>query len=175
MKSLSSLLKDSDSNPFRFAVVFAVIIVVVLLSRDSNGQADSSKTLTWTTSFDEAAKTAEEYDIPIMLYFEGSDWCPWCLKIKEEVFNQREFANWSDRRLIAVHLDFPKQRQLPASLTNQNNELLEKYRQYLSGFPTALFVRPDGKVIGKLGYDPDGLRSWIHKAQKIVGKLDKET
>jgi hypothetical protein len=50
---------------------------------------------------------------------------------------------------------------------------LERYRPHLTGFPTALFVNPDGTVIGKLGYEPEGLRSWIQKAQAIVGKLDK--
>ena len=66
-----------------------------------------------------------------------------------------------------------KKQKLPANLANQNNKLLNRYRPHLDGFPTALFVRPDGTVIGKLGYEPDGLLTWINKAQGIVGKLDK--
>lgn len=170
----SNLLQDSESKPFYFAIVFAVVIVIALLTRDSHGQ-ENSNTLKWTTSFEEAVDAAEESNAPIMMFFEGSDWCPWCKKMKEEIFDQKEFANWTDGRLVAVHLDFPKKKDLPEQLKKQNDELLEKYRQYLSGFPTALFVRPDGKVIGKLGYEPEGMRTWIHKAQKIVGKLDKKT
>ena len=170
----SNLLKDSDSQPLRFAVVFAVIVVVILMTRNSKGQ-DDSNALKWTTSYEEAVRLAEENNAPIMLFFEGSDWCPWSKRIKQEVFDQREFLQWTEGRLVAVHLDFPRHKQLPPQLNRQNNRLLDKYRQYLSGFPTALFVRPDGKVIGKMGYEPDGIRTWTHKAQKIVGKLDKVT
>ena len=172
--NFKNLINDSDSKPFYFAIVFATVIVVALLTKESSGQENFS-TLKWTTSFDEAVVTAEEQNAPIMLFFEGSDWCKWSEKLRDEVFDHREFSHWTDGRLVAVHLDFPKQKQLPASLQKQNNDLLDKYRQYLSGFPTALFIRPDGKVIGKLGYEPGGKRAWIHKAQKIVGKLDKET
>ena len=170
----TNLLNDSETRPFYFAIVFAAIIVIALLTKESSGQEHSS-TLKWTTSFDEAIATAEKQNAPIMLYFEGSDWCPWSKKLREEVFNHREFSHWTDGRLIAVHLDFPRQRALPKNLAQQNDRLLDKYRQYMTGFPTALFVRPDGKVVGKLGYVPEGRRAWIHKAQKIVGKLDKQT
>ena len=125
------------------------------------------------TSFKEAVDLADELNTPVMLFFSGSDWCPWTRKLKQEVFDTSDFAAWSDSRVVTVMVDFPRKSPLPTSLANQNNSLLNRYRHHLKGFPTALFIKPDGTVVGKMGYEPDGLLTWIHKAQKIVGKLDK--
>ena len=42
----------------------------------------------WTTSYDEAVKTAGEKDLFILVDFTGSDWCGWCKRLKAEVFDQ---------------------------------------------------------------------------------------
>lgn len=177
---LPNLFAESDVRPFRFSLVIAAIVVFTLMTRSANSQEVTNHTkpvvqgkIHWTTSYQEALDTANESNLPVMLFFSGSDWCPWCEKLKNEVFATAEFAKWTDSRVIPVMLDFPKTKQLPANLARQNNLLLSRYRPHLSGFPTALFVKPDGKVIGKIGYEAGGTRVWIHKAQKIVGKLDK--
>lgn len=169
---LSQLIADSDTKPFRFAVVFAVMVIVGLLTSAVNSQETNGPT-TWTTSWPDALQQSEEHHTPIMLLFAGSDWCPWTEKLTHEVFARPDFDSWAESRVVPVMVDFPRQSQLPASLAKQNNDLLNRYRPHLNGFPTALFVDPDGTVIGKLTYEPDGLLAWIEKAQRIVGKLDK--
>lgn len=170
---ISELWNDSDTRPFRFALVFAVIIISMLISKKSDGQEISNGFSSWTTSFDEAIEQAKEFDAPIMLFFHGSDWCPWSKKLTHEVFSDNEFPAWMESKLIPVNVDFPKKTQLPPVLLRQNNLLLSRYRPHLTGFPTVLFVNSDGTVIGKLGYVEGGLRAWTNKAQSIVGKLDK--
>ncbi len=167
------LWNDSEIRPLRFALVVAAIVVSICLTQKSNAQTADSRNLSWTTSFDDAIAQAKEQDAPIMLYFGGSDWCPWSQKLSAEVFNSPEFSNWMDQKLVPVFVDFPKTKALPEPLARQNNTLLSRYRPHLTGFPTALFVKPDGTVVGKLGYVAGGVRAWTHKAQAIVAKLDK--
>lgn len=169
---LPALFNDSDVRPFRFALILGIMFLVMLLATASDGQ-ESPTTFDWTTSYPEAVDQANEQNAPIMLFFSGSDWCPWCRKLNAEVFDTPAFSAWSNQRVVPMMVDFPKTRTLPGPLANQNNRLLDRYRQHLAGFPTALFIRPDGTVVGKLGYEPDGLLTWIDKAQRIVGKLDK--
>lgn len=166
----AELFDDTSVRPFRFAVVLAVVLVTIMLCQPAKSQE-----VNWTTSYQDAIEKAKKTDAPILLYFTGSDWCPWCKKLSQEVFKAPEFAAWVDMRVVPTFVDFPKKSQLPANLSQQNNELLERYRPHLTGFPTALFIKPDGTVIGKLGYEQGGVRHWIQKAQPIVAKQDKST
>ena len=170
--NFSDMINNIDFNPFRIAVIFAVIFLIAYFSNSTNGQTAMSYP-EWTTSFDEAIEKAEEMNAPVMLFFEGSDWCPWSKKLTTEVFRSPEFAAWMDAKLVPVLVDFPRTKALPGALANQNNNLLSRYRPHLTGFPTALFVNTDGTVIGKLGYEEGGVHKWTFEAQKIVGKLDK--
>ncbi|MEM9411437.1 MAG: thioredoxin family protein [Planctomycetota bacterium] len=163
------LISQTDFSPLKFAIVVAAILIASVLTT----RAHSQEQINWSTSYREAANQADRQNAPIMLFFQGSDWCPWSQKLTSEVFETPEFAAWSDGKLVPVMLDFPKQTTLPIQLKNQNAKLLEKYRPHLTGFPTALFLKSDGTVIGKMGYEKGGVRSWTSKAQKIVGKLDK--
>lgn len=167
-----NFFQDSEFHPFRLALIVATIAAVALLASSSKA-AEENGVVHWMTSYQEAVAHADEQNTPIMLFFSGSDWCPWCKKLSQEVFDNPQFAAWCDTRVVTVLVDFPRTSQLPSHLVNQNNRLLNRYRPHLDGFPTALFVRPDGTVIGKLGYEPKGLLVWINKAQRIVGKLDK--
>lgn len=169
---LSDLIKNSNFNPLRFAIVVAAIFLAIYFSDAANGQTAVNYP-DWTTSFDEAIEQAEEANAPVLIYFQGSDWCPWSKKLSNEVFSSPEFTAWMDAKLIPVIVDFPKTKSLPEHLSKQNNTLLSRYRPHLTGFPTALFVTADGTVIGKLGYEEGGVRTWTFKAQEIVASLDK--
>ena len=171
---LADLFKSSEFNPLRFAIVVAIIFLAICFSNSTNGQ-EALEYPNWTTSYDEALVQAERANAPILLYFHGSDWCPWCKKLSKEVFSSREFTAWMDGKLVPVLVDFPKSSSLPNHLAKQNNTLLSRYRPHLTGFPTALFVNVDGTVIGKLGYEEGGVRVWTFKAQEIVARLDKLT
>jgi thioredoxin-related protein len=62
----------------------------------------------WTDSITDAIQQAEAEDKMILLDFTGSDWCQWCEKLKEEVWNTRTFENWSEENVVKVFLDFPQ-------------------------------------------------------------------
>ena len=40
----------------------------------------------WYDDLEVASKVAYKSDKPIMLFFTGSDWCGWCIRLQKEVF-----------------------------------------------------------------------------------------
>ena len=113
---------------------------------------------------------------PIMLFFTGSDWCGWCMRLKKEVFNHEKFKIWSDDQIIFVELDFPRRKKLEPNILNQNRELARIFG--VSGYPTCWLVKPqileNSKVnflkLGKLGYVAGGTDKWISVAEKFLIK-----
>ena len=98
---------------------------------------------------------------PIMLFFTGSDWCGWCMRLKREVFNLPDFKTWSDENVVLVELDFPRRKKLPDNIMKQNRELANVFA--VRGYPTVWIVEPqimENKVnflkMGTLGYVAGG-------------------
>ena len=64
--------------------------------------------LTWHTDINEASAIAKKENKPMMLFFTGSDWCGWCVRLQNEVFRTPEFEAWAKANVILVELDFPR-------------------------------------------------------------------
>jgi protein disulfide-isomerase len=58
----------------------------------------------WLTDLDEGIKVAKAEKKAILVDFTGSDWCGWCIRLKKEVFDQKEFAAVS-KDFVLVELD----------------------------------------------------------------------
>lgn len=178
---------DQKFTPTTFAVVFAVIMLLIFFGKKADAQESAhpvskisstspapAKAI-WSTSYDDAVKQAKATNRPIMLYFSGSDWCPWCKKQWHEVFQTEDFASWSQDRVILVVVDFPRTKTLPAEQSQKNFSLQNKFGEHLKSYPTTLFLNPKEEVIGKLGYKPDGKHGWMNRAQKFIAKNDQRT
>jgi protein disulfide-isomerase len=120
----------------------------------------------WTEDFENAKRTAREQGKPILLSFEGSDWCGWCMKLDREVFRTDEFKHYADEKLVAVKLDFPRTKPQADALRKQNRELARKYN--IEGFPTVIVLNPDGQRIGRTGYVPGGPSAFIREVDRIL-------
>lgn len=121
----------------------------------------------WHDSFDSAKAAAADSGKPILADFTGSDWCHWCVKLKEDVFEKDEFKEWARDNVILLELDYPKRSSQAPSIKKQNAELARRYN--VSGYPTVLLLTPDGEVMGKLGYDAD-VSKWVKSAEAILAK-----
>lgn len=62
----------------------------------------------WLTDIAAAKQQASEKKLPILANFTGSDWCHWCQKLDEEVFNTAIFASWAASHVILLKIDFPR-------------------------------------------------------------------
>ena len=122
----------------------------------------------WLTSWDEAAKKSEESGKPILIDFTGSDWCGWCIKLKNEVFSKEAFKTWAKENVVLLELDYPRKKEQTAKMKGQNAKLASKYG--IRGYPTILFLDATGKQIGKSGYRKGGPEAWTTHANTQIGK-----
>ncbi len=107
----------------------------------------------WQTDF-EAAKAQAKAENKIMLVdFTGSDWCGFCIKLHDEVFNKDAFKDDAAKKFVLVELDFPHEKKLPDELKAQNEKLGKEYK--VNGYPTVCMMDAEGKIIAKfVGFGP---------------------
>ena len=150
-----------------------LVLIIIVLTQTNNAQTVD---LNWHTDLSKAVSISINEKKPIMLFFTGSDWCGWCMRLKKEVFNHEKFKIWSDDKIILVELDFPRRKKLEPNILNQNRELARIFG--VSGYPTCWLVKPqileNSKVnflkLGKLGYVAGGTDKWISVAEKFLIK-----
>ena len=114
----------------------------------------------WLTSFEEAKKQAAESKKDILMDFTGSDWCHWCVKLDEEVFNTDHFKAEGTKQFVLLKLDFPNDKsKVTEAEQKQNKELAQKFG--IRGYPTILLTDASGKKYAQTGYQPGGPEAYL--------------
>lgn len=154
------------------------ILVVLLLTFGSLLVNAQESELTWHTNIDKAMAISNKEKKPLMLFFTGSDWCGWCIRLQKEVFYKPEFVKWAKDNVVLVELDFPRKKQLEPTLQQQNYSLQNAFR--VQGYPTVWFVNSETKEgktnftqLGSTGYVAGGPEAWISGANQILANNKK--
>jgi protein disulfide-isomerase len=140
----------------KFYALFIALIASFGLSAEIN----------WSTNYSASRQHAMTEDKPMLLYFTGSDWCPWCKKMDSEIMTAPEFEEALGNSFIFVKVDFPRKKQQDEELKNQNKILKNQFE--ISGYPKVVLLDSNGNMIDKLGYRKGGAE---HFAKKIEGIL----
>lgn len=149
-----------------------IFLVLFLISFSiSNAQE-----LTWHTDMNKASELSIKEKKPMLLFFTGSDWCGWCIRLQKEVLKTSEFGKWAKENVILVELDFPRRTAQDATIKAQNSQLQNMFQ--VRGYPTVWFVNPkksdEGKMnlngLGSTGYVAGGPEKWLAVADGIVSK-----
>ena len=129
--------------------------------------------LKWETNLDKAMEVSKKTKKPMLLFFTGSDWCGWCIRLQNEVLKTPEFEKWAKENVVLVELDFPRRTPQTPELQKQNMELQQAFQ--VRGYPTVWFAtatKIDGKVnleqIGSTGYVAGGPSAWLESANQIL-------
>jgi thioredoxin-related protein len=139
------------------------LILLILLTWSQLSRADG---LEWTGDLEAAKERANQEKKFILLCFTGSDWCPACKRLKSEVFDQPEFADFARPKFVMVEADFPRYKPI-GHLQLQANKALEKSFR-VSSVPTVVVLTPDGQEIHRLGYVPGGPAGFISNLGPIA-------
>jgi protein disulfide-isomerase len=134
----------------------------------------NAQELSWETDMSKAVERAEKENKVIMLFFTGSDWCGWCIRLQNEVFKQVDFKSWAQEKVVLVELDFPRNTPQSETIKNQNVTLSQMFE--VKGYPTVWFVKPSKsgekinlEKIGSTGYVAGGPGAWLLGANQILG------
>ncbi|HEX8834186.1 MAG TPA: thioredoxin fold domain-containing protein [Abditibacteriaceae bacterium] len=111
----------------------------------------SHASIAWTGSFEDAMKKARATGKPIMLGF-YTDWCGWCKKLEKDVYTAPAVVEES-RNFINVKVNAEKR-----------SDIAQQYG--VSGFPTILWIKSDGRIIDRLpGYaEAPEFAQWMRSA-----------
>jgi len=129
--------------------------------------------LKWETDINTAINVSNKTKKPMLLFFTGSDWCGWCIRLQKEVLKTPEFTNWAKKNVILVELDFPNAKQQSEEIKKQNSDLQQIFG--IQGYPTVYFAtaklkngKPSYTGIGKTGYVAGGPSAWLATAEEIL-------
>lgn len=103
---------------------------------------------TWHSNFDAAKAAAGSSGRPILMNFTGSDWCPACIQLRQDVLSQPEFLKFADDNLVLMEVDFPQRRPLAALHQLANQQLARQYG--IAAYPTLLLVDATGKPLARV-------------------------
>lgn len=125
--------------------------------------------LVWLTDLDKAQAQAKAENKLVFINFTGSDWCGWCMKLKKEVFDTPEFADYAKTNLVLVEVDFPRRKAQSPELKKANAALQKKYG--VRGFPTLIVLDGQGhKLWQQVGYMSGGPKAWIAQLEGLKRK-----
>lgn len=113
----------------------------------------------WLTNYTEALGKAKTEDRKVFLFFTGSDWCGWCMRLEREILRMPDFKDFAAENLVLVKVDFPRKTRLPAAEAAQNQQLAKKYG--VRGYPTVVVLNSQGEPVGELGYQEGGPEPFI--------------
>lgn len=143
----------------------ALLLTCLMLLTALNLQA---VTPGWTTDLEKAKTQAKTEKKMVLINFTGSDWCPWCVRLKKEIFMTPEFMQYARTKLVLVEIDFPRTKPQPEQLRKTNQALQEKYQ--IEGFPTVVVLNSGGQEAGRLGYMKGGAKSFLSKLDELAKK-----
>lgn len=138
--------------------------------------SSQAQELKWHTDVKEAIAIGNKENKPLLLFFTGSDWCGWCIRLQKEVLKTSEFNKWAKDNVILVELDFPRAPNQTPEVRQQNDEIQKAFG--IQGYPTVYFAKaattPEGRVnfqgIGKTGYVAGGPVAWLEVANGILSQ-----
>lgn len=123
----------------------------------------------WLDDLAAAQKAAKESGKPIMAYFTGSDWCPYCKKMKKDVFDQEKFQDYARKNVVLLYIDNPKS-GLPQEKVDINRKLSNAYE--VEGYPTVMMLNADGKK--NKGINSREVEGFVKELKTHVEKYRKE-
>ncbi|QDV10093.1 Disulfide bond reductase DsbH precursor [Planctomycetes bacterium Poly30] len=127
----------------------------------------------WFADYDEAVKVAKAEGKDLLVDFTGSDWCGWCIKLHDEVFDHAEWIDEASKNYVFVALDFPRSDEAKALVPNpkRNEELKDELG--VRGFPTIFLMNTDGVAYAQTGYQAGGPEAYVKHMNEIAASGKK--
>lgn len=121
------------------------------------GSSESAQ-LHWE-SYTDAVSRAKKEGKYVCLFFTGSDWCIWCMKMQQQILSSSEFMQFANAELCMVEVDFPQKKPIEDSLRQQNRQLKSQFD--VTGFPTLVFINGNEEEVLRDGFRHGGGKAYV--------------
>jgi thiol:disulfide interchange protein len=131
----------------RWLILAAVAVAVAFLAlgcssakprttkASASPAAKGKELIHWVGSYEQAVAQAKRQKKPVMVDVMAS-WCGVCKKLDEQLWTRDDIARLSDR-FVAAKVDGDKRPDVKSEFK-------------VSGYPTTLFLTPEGKELGRV-------------------------
>lgn len=134
-----SAQKVQNSSMLRNFVITTTAVAMV---------APAFAAVEWMTDLDAALAKAKAEGKCVLVDFTGSDWCGWCIKLRQEVLDHADFVPFLAANFVPVEIDVPQDASRVGGVEQlEKNQLLcDKFA--VEGYPTIMVITPEGQVVG---------------------------
>ncbi len=136
-----------------FLALFSIMVLLI------TGQWLAAEESQWSDDPAESIVTAKKEKKDLLLLFTGSDWCPPCQKLEQEVFSDEDFYAEAEGDFVFVKFDFLKNSPLRAEVKQKNDDWSKKFG--VDSFPTIVLVDADLKPYAFAGYEEGGAENFL--------------
>ena len=124
---------------------------------------DAKRKARWLGKMAKAMDESKVTGLPILVLFTGTSWCPYCIKLEDELFSKKEFSAFANQNLVLLKLDYGPGGKSP----NKEQETLQKDFQ-VRGFPSYFLINASDTRLAKGGYhsgiNPKDFADWVKGA-----------
>lgn len=141
-----------------------LLLCLTLLFSLTTGQAQN-----WETDFEAAKQISEKDGKPLIMVFQGSDWCGPCIEMDKKVWASKDFVKYAKDNLVLLKVDFPRRKKnaLSEEQVKMNYALAEKYNKP-GVFPFIVVFNSKGNPVAETGYKRMGPKYYINMFDKFV-------
>jgi protein disulfide-isomerase len=147
---------------------FGLLLTLLVYSHVGTLHAAEDK-IQWLDNYETAVNLAKSQSKPLLLFFTGSNWCGYCMKLKREVFDTPQFAKAIRNNYIFLKVDFPRDFSLSPQVTAQNDQLDAKFN-VRSTYPTVILF--DAQQMRQMG---EPIQGYSGGPQAFLNSLDRIT
>jgi len=142
-------------------IIVALLLMVVCVSKTMAQE--------WQTDIKVAKEIATKESKPIILVFQGSDWCAPCIKLDREIWSTDTFKKYAKENYVMLKADFPRRKKntLSEKQTKANALLAEKYNKQ-GFFPFVVVLDSNGKVLGESSYKKTTPENYIKEINSFT-------
>jgi len=120
-----------------------------------------------TTDPQEAFRQAALTGKPVLLVFQGSDWCIPCIRLEQQVLSTEQFNAFARDRFLILKADFPQKKKIPATLVQQYEALAEIFNPE-GRFPKLLLLGKDKQALHTFQQDYSAPGALIDELEKTL-------
>lgn len=123
----------------------------------------------WIEDFRVGLAKAEGLQRHLLIFFTGSDWCPYCIRLDKQVLSTEAFKKETSKDFIFVKLDFPRTTPQDPGIRAQNQRLSELFskRFNLQGYPTIYLADPTGTPYAQTGLNDLGPKAYVEDLRRL--------